>query len=94
MLCSERESCIVANNVSQSTCSHLCDENVGHMGKEPANTCTPHRVDYCIVLALYMRHHVKLTIVGGLCSHGDHYDPDFQFRDSWHVTSLGLSLGC
>jgi hypothetical protein len=53
-------SCIVSENVSQFTCSHLRDENVGHMGKEPANTCIPHRVDYCIVLALIMRH-IKLT---------------------------------
>ena len=31
----------------QSACSHLCDKNMGNMGKKPANTCIPRWVVCC-----------------------------------------------
>ena len=33
---------IVTNELVQQACSHLCDEGVGHLGKEPTDTFIPH----------------------------------------------------
>ena len=52
IICSEREYvllCFVADNIAHLA-SHPCDKSVGHMGKEPVNTCNPHRADYCMVV--------------------------------------------
>jgi hypothetical protein len=43
---------VVAGNFAQYAGSDLCVEDVGHMGKKPANTCIPHRIIYRTVLVL------------------------------------------
>jgi hypothetical protein len=60
------------------------------MGKKPANTRIPHRIDYRAVLVLHMGYALLTRAVEGLCSISDRDNPALQFRGSWHVTSFHL----
>jgi hypothetical protein len=91
IICSEREHVlVVAGNFAQYAGSDLCFEDVGHMGKEPANTCIPHWIDYRTVLVLCTGYALLTRAVEGLCSISDRDNPALQFRGSWHVTSFHL----
>jgi hypothetical protein len=81
---------IVSGDFSRSVSSDLCLEDVGHMGKEPANTCIPHRIDYRTVLVLRMGYALLTQAVEGWCSINDRDDPALQIRGSWYVTSFHL----
>jgi len=73
-------SCIVANNFAEPSCSHLCVEDVGDMGKEPADTCIPHRVDHRTVAVLHMSYLLLTQVIGGLCNISDRNDLPFELR--------------
>jgi hypothetical protein len=69
---------IVSGDFSRSVSSDLCLEDVGHMGKEPANTCIPHRIDYRTVLVLRMGYALLTRGAEGWCSISSRDDPALQ----------------
>jgi hypothetical protein len=81
---------IVSGNFYRSIISDLCVEDVGHMGKEPANTCIPHRIECRTVLVLRMGYALLTQPVEGWCNIGDRGGPALQIRSSWHVPSFHL----
>ena len=84
----------LAGNFSQSAGSNLCVEDMGFMGKEPANTCIPDWIDYRTVVVLHMGYALLTQVTGGLCSNSDHDDPAHQLRLSLYVaTSLHIVGG-
>ena len=83
---------VAAGDFAQSAGSDLCVEDVGHMGKEPAGTRTPHRIDYRTVLVLRMRYALLTQAFGGLCSVSDRDAPALQIRGFWYVASLNPAI--
>ena len=91
VMCSERE-CLISlfQDFAQSTCSHLCVEDVGNMGQELANPCISHWINYCTVAVLHTTYFLLTRVVEGFCSVSGCCDPAFQFKihGPWHVISL------
>ena len=84
----------LARNFSQSAGSDLCVEDMGFMGKEPADTCIPDRIDYCTVLILHMGYALLTQVAGGLCGNSNRDDQTLRLRLSLYViTSLHLEGG-
>ena len=71
---------IVGNNFAEPSCSHFCVEDVGDMGKEPADTCIPHRVDHRTVALLHMSYLLLTQVIGGLCNISDRNDLPFDLQ--------------
>jgi len=78
---------------AQLSFSYLYVKDMGYMGKEQADTCIPHRVEYCTVVTLHISY-VQLTrTVGGLCGISDHGDRVFQLLGSRYVALFLLLHG-
>ena len=78
---------LLAGNFAQSAGSDLCVEDMGFMGKEPADTCIPDGIDYRTVLVLHISYALLTRTAGGLCSNSDCDDPALQLRPFWYVTT-------
>ena len=65
---------------AQPICSHLCDEDVGHMGKEPADSCIPHRAYDRTAVNLSISYVLLTRMIGGLYGISDHSCCTFLFR--------------
>jgi len=79
VMCSEREQClkIVTNDLAQRARSHLCDEGVGHLGKEPTDTSI---ADWIVsrtysnaVTVLHTSYSLLSWVVGDFCSTRDYH---------------------
>jgi len=57
------------------------------MGKEPANPCIPHWIDYRTMAVLHLSY-VLLTRIEGFCSIVDRCDRVSHTHGPWHVISL------
>jgi hypothetical protein len=84
---------IIFEYFTQSTCSHLCDENVGYMGKKPADPCIPHRAYDSTALNLSISYVLLTRIIRGLCGISDHSCCTFLSRCSMYVASPHLPGG-
>jgi len=84
---------IVVEYFAQPVCSHLCDEDVGHLGKEPVDSCIPHRAYYRTAVVLSISDVLLTRVIGGLCSISDHSFCIFLSRFPGSVTSLHLLGG-
>jgi hypothetical protein len=77
--CSEREQRlkIVPNDLAQRARSHLCDEGVGHLGKEPTDTSIAdwivNRTYSNAVMVLHTSYSLLRWVVGGFCSTRDYH---------------------
>src|SRR5216683_4845964 len=77
----------------QSPSSHLFDQDMGNMGKKPANTYISHWVVYRAVVVLHISYVSLTPMIGGLCHISNHNSRALWFRVPWHVVSLHLSVG-
>lgn len=84
---------IVHEYSAQPACSHLCGEDVGHMGKEPIDSCIPHRAYYRTAVVLSISYVSLTRVIGGLCNIGDHSLCIFLSRFPGFVASLHLLGG-
>ena len=50
------------------------------MGKEPADTCIPHRVDHRTVAVLHISYLLLTQVIGGLCNISDRNDLPFDLQ--------------
>lgn len=88
VICSERERFyIVVQDFTQSACSHLCVEDVGNMGKEPANPCIPRGINYCTVAVPHTNYILLTGVVEGFCSIIYRCDQASASNGPWHVIS-------
>ena len=70
---------------------HICIENVGLMGKEPADTFLPHRADYRTVAVLHMSDVLLTWMVGGLGCISDCLHRAFYHQCFLRVVSLQVA---
>jgi len=53
------------------------------MGKEPANPCIPHRINYCTVVVLHTSYVLLTRMAEGFCNIRDRCDRAFQIHGAW-----------